>query len=92
MREPVAGVVGFTRHALDRVIGRGVGPAVLLDALRNPLKSQPVKLDDLGRPSQRFVGRWAEVVVNPSTRTIVSVNPTSTKTRMRLLRELGLED
>ena len=89
-RKPVAGIVGFAQHAIDRVIGRGVSPSSILDALKRPLKTYPIKIDDLGRPSQRIVGRSAEVVVNPESRTILSVNPTSTQTRMRLLRPLGL--
>jgi hypothetical protein len=55
-----------------------------LDALKNPLLVKPVKVDSLGRPSQRYIGGKAEVAVNPETGRIVSVNPTSTKKAERL--------
>ncbi len=90
VRKPVAGIVGFVQHAIDRIIGRGVSPSSILDALKRPLKTYPIRIDNLGRPSRRIVGRSAELVVNPETGMVLSVNPTSTKTRIRLLRELGL--
>jgi len=81
---------GFTRHGVDRAIGdgldrRGVSPQAILDALQNPLKIAPVILDNLGRPSQRFIGQFGEVVVNPQTGLIISVNPTSTSKAFKLL-------
>jgi hypothetical protein len=77
----------FAAHAVDQAISRGVKPAAILDALRNPLKVGPVKYDDLGRPSQRIIGRDATVAQNPESGRIVSVNPTSTKRRQKLERE-----
>ncbi len=87
-------VDGFAHpHALNRVIGSpgrlGVKPQAILDALKNPLKINNIVIDDLGRHSQRFVGQFGEVVVNPQTGKIVSVNPTSTKKAQRLMRQLG---
>jgi hypothetical protein len=38
-----------------------------LDALASPLKIEEVKIDNLGRPSQRFIGQKAEVAINPET-------------------------
>lgn len=66
----------------------GVSPIGILDALRNPLKIGDVKIDKLGRPSQRFIGETGEVVVNPQTLKIISLNPTSTKKAARLKRQL----
>ena len=62
-----------------------------LDAVKRPLKVTDVKADELGRPSQRFVGRKTEVAVNPETGQTPSVNPTSTKKAQRLFRQLELE-
>jgi hypothetical protein len=82
-------ITNFTGHAVDRAIGdglkrAGVGPQAILDALKNPLKIGDVRVDQLGRQSQRFIGREAEVVVNPQTGSIVSVNPTSSSKAARL--------
>lgn len=45
--------------------------------------------DELGRKSQRFIGKSAEVVVNPETAKIISVNPTSTKKSAKLILQAG---
>lgn len=69
----------FTKHALERAIERNVSKIEIFDALEHPLKIEEIKIDSLGRPSQRYIGKDAEVVINPETRQIVSVNPTSSK-------------
>ena len=83
-------VRGFTSHGVDRAIGdfsgrRGVSPSGILDALKNPLQTKPVRFDAYGRPSQRFIGREGEIVVNPQTGKIISINPTSASKANRLL-------
>ena len=86
-------IEGFTKHGVDRAIGNGsdragVSPQGILDALKNPLKIGDIKTDQLGRQSQRFIGQAGEVVVNPQTGRIISVNPTSTKKAERLMKQL----
>lgn len=86
-------ITGFTEHGVNRAIGdfsrAGVKPNAILDALKNPLKINNIATDALGRQSQRFIGRFGEVVVNPQTGKIISVNPTSTSKAARLLKQLG---
>lgn len=77
-------IKGMTGHAVDQAINRGVKPASILDAVRNPLKVADAKVDALGRQSQKIVGATATVVVNPKTGKIVTVYPTSTKTAEKL--------
>ncbi len=86
LSRPRATRSGFrpTLASVEKKINRGIRSADELDALKNPLKVTPVKIDLLGRPSQRFVGRKAEVVINPKTGRIPSVNPTSTAKARRL--------
>jgi len=77
-------IEGFTGHGINRAIGdgaqrQGVSPRGILDALKDPLHIKPVKVDDLGRSSQRFVGQQGSVVVNPESGKIISVNPVSSK-------------
>ena len=57
--------------------------------LKNPLKINNVVTDQLGRQSQRFIGQFGEVVVNPRTGRIISVNPTSSSKAAKLLKQLG---
>jgi tetratricopeptide (TPR) repeat protein len=78
----------FTNHALERAIQRGVSRESIIDTLASPLKIEDVKIDSLGRPSQRFIGQKAEVVINPETNQVVSVNPTSTKKYEKLINEI----
>jgi RHS repeat-associated protein len=87
----VAGIRGFVIHGVDRAIYRGVSPKAILDALKKPLKIKDIKFDFLGRPSQRLIGRNAEVVINPVTKKVISVNQTSTRKAEKLLEELGGE-
>ena len=80
---------GFSKHGLNQAINRGVKPGHILDALKSPLQTRKPVTDTLGRVSQRYIGRSAEVVINPKTGHVISVNPTSTKKVQRLLRQLG---
>ncbi|MCC3304875.1 RHS repeat-associated core domain-containing protein [Sneathiella sp. HT1-7] len=77
-----------TKHGLNQKINRGVKSVDELDALKNPLTKGPIRYDSMGRPSQRYVGQKAEVVINPNTNKVISVNPTSTKKATRLLRQM----
>jgi RHS repeat-associated protein len=84
-------IKSIARHAVDRAIGdggkrAGVGPKGILDSLKNPLKITETKTDELGRASQRFIGKDATTAVNPETGKIVSVNPTSTRTAEKLIK------
>ena len=81
--------INFANHALQRAVERGVSRESILDALTSPLKIEEVKIDSLGRPSQRFIGQKAEVVINPETQQVVSVNPTSTKKFEKLNNEIS---
>jgi RHS repeat-associated protein len=80
-------ITGFAKHGLERAIERGVKPGAILDAIKNPLKQGEIIVDDLGRQSQRFIGGSAEVVINPKSGQIISVNPTSTKKAAKLLNK-----
>ena len=86
-------ITGFTGHGVNRAIGSvgrsGVKPGAILDALKNPLRINNVVADQLGRQSQRFIGQFGEVVVNPQTGRIISVNPTSSSKAAKLLKQLG---
>jgi hypothetical protein len=68
-------------HAEDRAKERNVSPEAIDDALKNPIKTKPVRVDSHGRPSQQLVGKEATVVVNPETGKIITVWRTSSKRR-----------
>ncbi|HTE02121.1 MAG TPA: PAAR domain-containing protein [Mucilaginibacter sp.] len=82
-------ITGFTDHGLERLYGNENRMAVHIDsvsdALKNPLAINDPAVDKNGRTSQRFIGKKAEVVVNPKTGKIVSVNPTSSKKANKLI-------
>ncbi|PQL91273.1 RHS repeat domain-containing protein [Apibacter adventoris] len=81
-------VTGFTKHGLNRALQRGCKTDAILDAIKNPLKIGNVSTDQMGRQSQRFIGRYGEVVINPQTGKIISANPTSSKKAAKLLKQL----
>jgi RHS repeat-associated protein len=75
-------IIGFTEHGVDRALGgalkrAGVKPSAILDALKNPTNKVVKEMDKLGRPSMKYKGANATVVVNPETGKVVSVWPTS---------------
>jgi hypothetical protein len=77
---------------MNRAIEREIKPQSILDTLKNPLAINEIKIDTLGRPSQRLIGREAEVVINTNTKKIISVNPTSSRKVEKLLRQLNETD
>ena len=81
--------IEFTKHALERAVERNISKEAIFEALNNPLKIEKIKIDNLGRHSQRFIGKKAEVVINPESNQIVSVNPTSTRKVNKLIKGLS---
>ena len=65
-------ITGISRHAVDRAVSRGFDIEGALDALQNPIKIGTIKIDDNGLPSQKFLGKNAEIVVNPENGNIIS--------------------
>lgn len=80
--------ISFSKHALLRAVERRISRESIFTTLKEPLKIEEIKIDSFGRPSQRFIGKKAEVVINPDTQQIVSVNPTSTKKLEKLEKDL----
>lgn len=80
----VGRATGLTAHAVDQAITRGVKPANILDAVKNPLKTTAIKFDSRGRPSYKAIGERATVAINPETKKIVTVHPTSTRVAEKL--------
>lgn len=65
-------ITGISRHVVDRAVSRGFTAEGALDALQNPLKIGKIKTDEDGLQSQKFLGRSAEIVVNPESGNIIS--------------------
>lgn len=83
-------LTGISGHALDRIqFGddhgneRKVTAKQILDAVKNPLHVDEIKIDKKGRPSQKHFGRNATVSVNPDTGIVATVWQTGTKTRKK---------
>ncbi len=76
----------LTKHAVERMAERGVSKEAVEDALDNPIKINSIKIRPDGLRSQRYIGKKAEVVINPDEGSIVSTNPTETAKVNRLLR------
>lgn len=53
-----------------------------------PLFVRRVKYDSVGRPSRQYVGRWVTIAVNPDTKYIVRIWPTSSKIRRRNRKQM----
>ncbi len=68
-----------SKHATVRAQEREISQSNIDDALNNPLKVTDVKYDSQGRPSIKYIGKNATVVVNPTTGKIITVYGTHTK-------------
>lgn len=84
---PCKPLQALQKHAVNRAIERDILAKSILDALLSPLDIGKIKITRCGRPSQRYIGQSAEVVINPSTKKVVSVNPTSSKKAKKLSME-----
>lgn len=73
-----------TAHAIERASKRGVTENQIRNALKNPIQITEIKYDEQGRPSKKYIGEKATVVVNPDNGNITTVHGTHTK----LLRKL----
>lgn len=67
------GITKFSKHMEERAIERNVSIDDIRKTLINPLHVDDIKIDSLGRPSQRFVGEKATVNVNPETGTVSTI-------------------
>ncbi|WP_242828725.1 minor capsid protein [Thermoclostridium stercorarium] len=76
-------IVGASKHAIEQAIMRKVPLEGIRDALMNPLKIGKIKVDDQERKSQRFIGSYATVNVNPETGVIATLWRTGTSTRRK---------
>lgn len=72
-------ISGYTTHGLRQKINRNVKSKDILSAVKSPLKVGSPKVDSIGRVNQRIIGNKSEVVLNPKTGKIITVNPTSSR-------------
>lgn len=79
-------ITGIADHAIERAIQRKVSAENAQNALINPLKVDKIKVDELLRRSQKYVGEKATVSVNPDTGVLIQVNPTSSKRAKSLMK------
>ena len=64
----------------ERATERKVTVEDIREALMHPLHVTDIKIDDLGRPSQRFIGEKATVNVNPETGIVATIWKTGKST------------
>ena len=74
-------------HVVERIVDRQVSAAGLDDAIKNPLKTTPVKYDSFGRPSYKVIGKTVSVSINPETGRLITVHPTHKKLFEKLIKE-----
>ena len=76
-------------HDRSSIQARTVTVEGILDALKNPLNhgSIKTKTDNLGRPSQQFIGKSATVAVNPENGTIITTWCTGSRTKRKYLKK-----
>ena len=53
---------------------------------QNPLKISDIKYDAQGRPSIKYIGKEATIIINPEKGKIITVYPTSTQRLNSILK------
>lgn len=81
-------IKGFTLHGSERVVERRARQRSIRNAVENPLKINPVKINT-SRPSQRVIEESVTVVINRDTGKILTVYPTSTQRVRSLINQTG---
>jgi hypothetical protein len=76
-------ITEISKHSGERLKERYVSLNGVIDALTNPLKVNDVIVDELGRKSQRFIGKDSTVNINPDTGVITTAWVTGKKTRKK---------
>ncbi|MCD7742514.1 MAG: hypothetical protein LUI06_09955 [Ruminococcus sp.] len=72
-------ISGLSNHFIERATERNVSTLDVKDALVNSLHIGEVKVDDLGRTNQAFIGEKATVIINPITGNAITTYPTKSK-------------
>lgn len=91
-------ISGQSKHFIERVIGTtedpatgrprsGVSVADILDALQHPLEIGDVVTSQSGKQSQKFIGAYGTVSINPETGQLIQCNPTKAELRERLMKD-----
>ncbi|MGL5512380.1 MAG: minor capsid protein, partial [Sporomusa sp.] len=72
-------IKGAVSHLFERASERTVSVESIKDALINPLYVGKIVIKDNGKPSQRFIGEFATVNINPDTGYIITTWKTGNK-------------
>ena len=80
-------ISNISQHLKEQAFIRDVTANNIKKALENPLKIDKIKVDDLERPSKKYIGEYATVAINPDNGNIITTYKTSTKRAEKLRRE-----
>lgn len=75
----------LSKHLIERAAKREITLESIYDALNNPLKISEIVYDELGRASQKLIGKEVTVVINPNTKNVITVYRTSSKRLKKLI-------
>lgn len=76
-------VNSISKHCAERMNERNVSVSQVKDALTKPLDIGKIKTNEKGERSQRFIGKYATVNVNPDTGNITTLWKTGKRTVMK---------
>lgn len=84
-------ITGISIHSNERATQRIVENREIKDALTNPLHIGDVKIDNMNRKSQRFIGENATVNINPDNGMVITVWRTGKSTAKKYRKEYSDE-
>src|SRR5699024_224457 len=80
-----------TRHSRIRQNQRKITDKDINTALDNPIHKEPITMDNLGRKSQKVIGEFTTVVINPDTKVVITTYDTKKRIRNKYRNKEGDE-
>ncbi|QDK70336.1 phage minor head protein [Lactococcus protaetiae] len=76
-------ISGMTDHLKERIVEREVNLENIVNAILNPLYIYPDKVDEFGRISRKYLGKYATIVINPEDGSAITTMATSSRLRRK---------
>ena len=78
-----------TKHSRIRQNQREITDEDIDIALKNPIHKEPIEVDSLGRKSQKVIGEFTTVIVNPDNMVVITTYDTKERIRKRYISKEG---
>lgn len=85
--EPDKRKVTKTKHSRIRQSQREITNKDINFALENPIHKEPIEVDNLGRRSQKIIGEFTTVIINPDSMVVITTYDTKERIRNKYINK-----